>query len=71
MHLISRRRQTVRVRAASLEVTFAEGESIWTESSYKYTRDDVARLSERTGFRCSAQWIEPRAQFSTSLLRAT
>src|SRR4029077_17309411 len=36
MHLVSLRRQVVRVAAAEIELTLAKGESIWTESSYKY-----------------------------------
>jgi len=36
MHLVSLSRQTVRIAAADLDVTLEEGESIWTESSYKY-----------------------------------
>ncbi|WP_437827943.1 L-histidine N(alpha)-methyltransferase [Sorangium sp. So ce1153] len=70
MHLVSRRRQAVRVGALDLEVAFEEGESIWTESSYKYEPDGVARMGERAGFRCSKQWIEPNGRFSTTLLLA-
>ncbi|AGP39665.1 L-histidine N(alpha)-methyltransferase [Sorangium cellulosum] len=70
MHLVSRRRQSIRVGALDLEVAFDEGESIWTESSYKYTPDEVARMGERAGFRCSQQWIEPVGRFSTTLFLA-
>ncbi|WP_437574686.1 L-histidine N(alpha)-methyltransferase [Sorangium sp. So ce887] len=70
MHLVSRRRQSIRVGALDLEVAFEEGESIWTESSYKYEPDDVVRMGERAGFRCCKQWIEPIGRFSTTLLLA-
>ncbi|WP_437721737.1 L-histidine N(alpha)-methyltransferase [Sorangium sp. So ce861] len=70
MHLVSRRRQSIRVGALDLEVAFDEGESIWTESSYKYTPDEVVRMGERAGFRCYEQWIEPVGRFSTTLLLA-
>lgn len=70
MHLVSRRSQRVRVPAAGIEVAFAEGESIWTESSYKYEPEQLDRMAERAGFRCSRRWIEPRARFSTSLFVA-
>ena len=36
MHLVSRRAQRVRIRRADCEVAFEAGETIWTESSYKY-----------------------------------
>ncbi|WP_438015054.1 L-histidine N(alpha)-methyltransferase [Sorangium sp. So ce315] len=70
MHLVSRKRQAVRVGALGLDVAFEEGESIWTESSYKYEPDGVVRMGERAGFRCFRQWIEPSGQFSTTLLLA-
>jgi L-histidine Nalpha-methyltransferase len=70
MHLVSRRAQVVRIDALDLEVAFAEGESIWTESSYKYEPEWIVGMGERAGFRCSRQWIEPGSRFSTTLLLA-
>jgi dimethylhistidine N-methyltransferase len=70
MHLVSRRRQTARVAAARLQVAFKEGESIWTESSYKFAPEELSRMGERAGFLSREQWIEPRARFSTTLLVA-
>lgn len=67
MHLVSRRPQRVRVPGAGIEASFAEGETIWTESSYKYTEDSVASLGERVGLRRRDQWIEPEGCFSTTL----
>jgi dimethylhistidine N-methyltransferase len=58
MHLVSRSRQRVRVRAASIDITFDAGESIWTESSYKYRIDDIAPMLDRAGFRVTGQWQE-------------
>jgi len=58
MHLVSRLRQRVQVRAAGLDITFEAGESIWTESSYKYRIDDLAPLLDRAGFRVTGQWQE-------------
>lgn len=68
MHLVSCSSQQVRVPGAGVEVAFAEGESIWTESSYKYTPESIAALGERAGLRCRAQWVEPRDRFASSLL---
>jgi L-histidine N-alpha-methyltransferase len=70
MHLVSRRRQRVRVRAASLEFEIAEGESIWTESSYKYQPDAVVRMLERAGFRLTEQWIDHDDGFALTLVEA-
>jgi dimethylhistidine N-methyltransferase len=56
MHLVSESRQRVRVRASRLDVTFDAGESIWTESSYKYRVDDLTPMLDRAGFAVIGQW---------------
>jgi dimethylhistidine N-methyltransferase len=70
MHLVSRRRQAIRIRAADLEFTLEEGESIWTESSYKYRAADLIALGERAGFRPTAQWVDTDDQFALTLVEA-
>ncbi len=70
MHLRSRREQTVSVRRANLSVHFREGETIWTESSHKYSRHDVLRTAMAAGFRCEAQWLDQEWPFAESLLIA-
>jgi len=70
MHLVSRRRQRVRVPGAHLELDLAEGESIWTESSYKYRPDGIVRVLERAGFRLLEQWIDRDAGFALTLVEA-
>jgi L-histidine Nalpha-methyltransferase len=69
MHLVSVRRQRVRVPASHLDITFAAGEAIWTESSYKYDPREVMQMLERTGFHCVGQWTEDH--FSVTLAKAT
>jgi dimethylhistidine N-methyltransferase len=71
MHLVSRRRQTVRIRRIDLEFTMETGERIWTESSYKYRPDEIARLLEDAGFTTSAQWIDERDAFALTLAGAS
>jgi L-histidine N-alpha-methyltransferase len=56
MHLVSVRRQGVRVPAARLDITFEPGETIWTESSYKYLPGDVLAMLDRAGFGVLDQW---------------
>jgi uncharacterized SAM-dependent methyltransferase len=60
----------VSIPAASLTVTFAEGETIWTESSHKYSVAEVFRIAEKAGFRCDAQWIDEEWPFAENLLIA-
>jgi L-histidine N-alpha-methyltransferase len=70
MHLQSRRRQTVNVAAAELSVEFMEGETIWTESSHKYSPREVFGMARNTGFRCEVQWIDDQWPFAENLLIA-
>jgi dimethylhistidine N-methyltransferase len=56
MHLVSVRRQEVRVPAARLDIVFEPGETIWTESSYKYRSGDVLAMLDRAGFAALDQW---------------
>ena len=61
MHLVSRARQRVRVPGAALDFTMEEGETIWTESSYKY-RALPARAPSlaSAGFASVRQWVHDR-----------
>jgi dimethylhistidine N-methyltransferase len=70
MHLVATSRQQVRIPAASLELSFAEGETIWTESSYKYRRDEVVQMLERAGFRRTIQWVNEAEGFALTLAEA-
>ncbi|MEP7119504.1 MAG: L-histidine N(alpha)-methyltransferase [Byssovorax sp.] len=70
MHLVSRTAQRVRVPAAEIEANFAAGETIWTESSYKYTPESIAALGLEAGLQREAQWIDREAHFSTTLFLA-
>ena len=64
MHLVSLRPQQVRVAAADLVIDFAAGETIWTESSHKYTAEHVVEEGRAAGFDRADQWIDARARFA-------
>jgi L-histidine N-alpha-methyltransferase len=70
MHLRSLCRQKVEIPAAELTVSFTEGETIWTESSHKYSKDEVVQIAQDTGFRCEEQWIDKEWPFAENLLIA-
>ncbi len=70
MHLVSKWRQRIHIAASRLELTLDEGETIWTESSYKYQPDDIVTMLERAGFNSSNQWIDEEARFALTLVRA-
>src|ERR1039457_6754783 len=70
MHLQSTRRQTVCIPAADRRLEFAERETIWTESSHKYSAEEVLQMASAAGFRCQAQWIDEQWPFLENLLIA-
>lgn len=67
MHLVSTRAQRVTIAAAGAVVDFADGESIWTESSYKYEPDQVVEMGHTAGFAAREQWIAAEARFALTL----
>ena len=67
MHLVSLTNQTVRI--GEVEIAFKLGESIWTESSYKYTLEEFARLARAAGFIVEGVWTDPQQLFSVQYLR--
>lgn len=70
MHLVSLAQQTVRIAAAELTVSFAAGERIWTESSYKYTPGQLLEMGAAAAFRSRHQWIDRDAGFALTLFIA-
>jgi L-histidine Nalpha-methyltransferase len=67
MHLRSEIKQTVSIPRAKLVVTFEAGETIWTESSHKYTAKQIPEMARRTGFHCEAQWVDQQWAFAQNL----
>ena len=70
MHLQSKQRQVVNIPAAEIAVEFEEGETIWTESSHKYSAGEIVETAREAGFRCECQWIDEIWPFSENLLIA-
>lgn len=70
MHLRSKRPQKVRIPMADLMVEFQQGETIWTESSHKYSAQEMSDTARRCGFRCDMQWIDQQWLFAENLLVA-
>ena len=67
MHLRSVERQTVMVAALGRKVLFRKGETIWTESSHKFTLEQLRSLSTRCGFRQVAVWNDEEWPFAECL----
>jgi L-histidine Nalpha-methyltransferase len=70
MHLRSKRRQNVSIPAAEIIAEFQAGETIWTESSHKYSAEEIVDTARRCGFRCDMQWIDQQWLFAENLLFA-
>jgi L-histidine N-alpha-methyltransferase len=70
MHLESLIAQTVRIPLADTTVSFARGERIWTESSYKYDAVQIEEMCVFAGFALAEQWIEHEAGFALTLFSA-
>jgi L-histidine Nalpha-methyltransferase len=66
--LEARERAMVSVPALGLRVVCEAGERIQTESSYKFSDDEIVQLGRAAGFRPEAAWHDRRNRFSVHLL---
>ncbi len=71
MHLESRKAQKVPVRNLGIEVSFEEGETIFTESSYKFDLGQIAALAGWAGFELRRTWTDAAGRFASNLLIAS
>lgn len=67
MHLVSRCGQVVNVPAARLAVAFEAGDTIWTESSYKYSLSGIEEMLRRANLTATQRWIDLDAGFALVL----
>jgi L-histidine N-alpha-methyltransferase len=70
MRLRARRQMTVRVPELGLEVPFASGEEMRTETSAKFRKAGVRRELEAAGFELSEWWTDEAERFAVSLATA-
>lgn len=69
MHLRSTAAQIVSINGG-FDVELRKGETIWTESSYKFRTTQVRLMAERAGFDCESQSVDTVWPFAQNLLRA-
>jgi dimethylhistidine N-methyltransferase len=69
MHLISKKSQTVRMLGTS--IAFRAGESIHTESSYKYSLERLTALARGSGWTPRESWTDAAGMFSVHALVAS
>jgi L-histidine Nalpha-methyltransferase len=66
--LQAREPSDVCVAALNVRVHVGAGERIHTESSYKFTDDELVRLGVDAGFRSESAWHDPAARFALHLM---
>jgi len=66
MHLVSLKDQIVHLD--NVAIPFAKGESIWTESSYKFSLDEFEQVVDTAGFRVEHVWTDEQQWFSVQFL---
>jgi dimethylhistidine N-methyltransferase len=71
MHLRSVERQRVRVGALQSTFTFEKDETVWTESSHRFTLHLLKEIARRSGFKVAARWVDDEWAFAESLWVAT
>ncbi len=69
MHLDSKRDQTVRIALLDRSFSFKRGESIHTESSYKFTPKAVEEILLKSGFALEQSWYDADRWFGVHLAR--
>lgn len=67
MHLRSTVDQCVKIGALNAKVKFEKGETIWTESSHKFSAAELIEMGERAGWHYSYQWIDEDWGFAETL----
>ena len=66
MHLVSLRDQVVHLDGNT--IAFATGESIWTESSYKFNLGEFEQMAVAAGFKVEHTWTDEKQWFSVQYL---
>jgi dimethylhistidine N-methyltransferase len=66
--LVAQASMSVEIKQLRMRVRFAERESIHTESSYKYSYDDLDRLAAETGYSLSRRWVDAAGDYALNLL---
>ena len=66
-HLRSLADQTVAIPQADCEIRLRAGETIWTESSHKFTVAELRQMAVANGFVVRGQWVDEEWPFAESL----
>ena len=70
MHLAPVVSQTVNLRDLALSIGVSADETIWTESSYKFTRESITAMLEESGLALERWWSDRDRYFALVLARS-
>ncbi len=70
VYLESLRQQLVTISGLEMSISFAAGEWIHMEHSYKFDVEGLAALGLESGFELEQTWLDERRRFSSNLFRA-
>ncbi len=68
--LESLRPQVVTIKGLEMTVSFAAGEWMHMEHSYKFDIEDLVEMGSQSGFELERTWMDERQRFSSNLFRA-
>ena len=71
MHLVPDSPQTVHLRDLELTIQIGPDETIWTESSYKFTQDSTIAMLEAAGLRMERWYTDRNRLFGLALATPT
>jgi L-histidine N-alpha-methyltransferase len=67
MHLYAQSAQTVHITDLDMTVEIAKGESIWTESSHKFTQTTATAMLQEAGMNLDTWYTDPLRYFGLAL----
>jgi len=67
MYLVSDCHQQVHIDQLEMDVSFAAGEAIHTENSYKYSPEEIDKLAKAADLSIQNAWTDPDNRFSLNL----
>lgn len=68
-YLQARHSVDVAIDALGMTAHFESGERVHTESSYKYSDEDIAGLAQDAGYEFTRSWTDTQGQFSVNLMQ--
>ena len=67
MHLVSKKKQVVEI--LNTKIYFREGETIHTENSHKYSKNNFVKLVNKSGFKVLKYFADKKNYFGVFLLK--